>query len=306
MAVPDPPAPGRRAGPGGYPARHWGRPRRRASRAGRGVRLIPYFEIPRLVTILDLRLNVLWAAVVAGLALAWWRAVRIGVRRDHEAELLHEQVFWSMAGGFAGGHLVGVLLYPLPGATPSLSDVLAISGDFSAVGALAGALALGSCVAVLRRQPLLPLLDLGAEAGLAGWCLCRVGCALAHDHPSIPVSAGCPLALAPWPDGTARLDLGLVELLLLLPLLGCLHLHRDGEPRPIGATFALVLGYVACVRFVLDFLRAQPGFAAGTGGDARHAGLTVAQWAAVAVVGGAVVLLRCGPARGAREALQDR
>ena len=117
-----------------------------------------------------------------------------------------------------------------------------------------------------------------------GWGVARIGCFTVHDHPGVLTSF--PLAVR-FPDGP-RHDLGLYEAILLLSLGAALWvLHRRGALR--GALLPLLAVVYGIGRFFLDFLRARDVVYA----DARHLGLTFAQYTAVVLVAwGAAGLVR--------------
>ena len=125
----------------------------------------------------------------------------------------------------------------------------------------------------------------------------RLGCSIAHDHPGLHSDAWFAVR---YPDG-GRLDLGLVELLITVPLaLACFRLLRT--PRPWGFYAGVICTYYAPLRFLLDFLRERAGVNVGqallAGGDARYLGLTPAQWGCIPLLVLGVVLLRRAPAVG--------
>lgn len=184
--------------------------------------------------------------------------------------------------GLVAAHLVHLLAYH-PEELSNPWSLLRLSDGLSSMGGLLGgaaalALALrGPQAGLLRHSDALAL-------GLApGWAIGRVGCALVRDHPghrtTFPLAAG-------YPDGL-RHDLGTYEAALLLALTVLLvALRRRGALR--GRLLAvLALGY-GLGRFALDFLRATDL----PGSDPRLAGLTLAQWACLAIAVWAALALR--------------
>jgi phosphatidylglycerol:prolipoprotein diacylglycerol transferase len=85
------------------------------------------------------------------------------------------------------------------------------------------------------------------------WMFGRAGCAIAHDHPGIRSSHWLAVAFA----GGGRFDLGLLELLFLLPL-AALFLWLDRRPRPAGFFLGTFLAIYGAFRFCLDGLH-EPG-----------------------------------------------
>jgi phosphatidylglycerol:prolipoprotein diacylglycerol transferase len=248
---------------------------------------LPYWSLPTLVVDAPLwgtvRLTVfgvtaalgLWLGLVA--ADGWAR--RVGLPREA----------WSRArtlvviAGFVGAHLVAMLAYH-PGEVARAPWLLFdLTSGLSSTGGFVGGV-LGFFVATRRRGLCAPAMADALTAGLlVGFSIGRLGCTLVHDHPGIAVPPGTVLAVGPWPDGTFRYDLGLLE------LLGCsvlvLWARRRFDPRrdPPGRLTVVVAILYALGRFPLDFLR---------GVDLRHGGLTFAQWACIAMVLAAIVALR--------------
>ncbi|HEX7664391.1 MAG TPA: prolipoprotein diacylglyceryl transferase family protein, partial [Polyangiaceae bacterium] len=180
-------------------------------------------------------------------------------------------------------------------------DGLSSFGGF--IGAIVGALGWkyltfpkGSFVPVRHPQPLpiLPFDEVAMSAFPISFTLGRVGCALVHDHPGMLASPGAPFAVA-WPldenDGlhhvfgplhvvwgsTTRYDLGLVELLFLIPFTLAL-IATWNKKWPLGTYTAIVALVYSPVRFALDFLRVREG----DEGDIRYGALTFAQYSCIA------------------------
>ena len=109
---------------------------------------------------------------------------------------------------------------------------------------------------------------------------------MVHDHPGAQVDPQSLLAVGPWPDGTFRYDLGLVEFVLLLVVCAIVYgtQGRAGRHRLApGQLTALVVVAYACLRLPLDFLRAE---------DLRYGPLTPAQYACVAFLVVGLLALR--------------
>jgi phosphatidylglycerol:prolipoprotein diacylglycerol transferase len=85
------------------------------------------------------------------------------------------------------------------------------------------------------------------------WALGRAGCAVAHDHPGMASNSW----LAVQFPGGGRYDLGLLECLFMLPLMG-LFLWLDRRPRPAGFYLGLFLTVYGLFRIWLDSLH-EPG-----------------------------------------------
>jgi phosphatidylglycerol---prolipoprotein diacylglyceryl transferase len=129
----------------------------------------------------------------------------------------------------------------------------------------------------------LPYAEVASSIFPIAWLFGRLGCSIAHDHPGIQSD----LFLAVQYPGGGRLDLGLIELLITIPLaIVCVRLWR--KRRPLGTYSALACLYYAPLRFGLDFLRAREPVVQGEGAasaDARYLSLTPAQWASLALFG---------------------
>lgn len=116
-----------------------------------------------------------------------------------------------------------------------------------------------------------------------GWMIGRLGCFFIHDHPGRLTNSFLGINFT---SGT-RFDMGLLEILVLLPL-AILFLVLS-ETKKQTNWFALwLLWYYGLSRFLLDFLRA--GDVAGA--DPRFWSLTLAQWGGLVlmILGGLVFL----------------
>jgi phosphatidylglycerol:prolipoprotein diacylglycerol transferase len=113
-----------------------------------------------------------------------------------------------------------------------------------------------------------------------------MGCAVVHDHPGIRSDAWFAVAVGKaFPDGP-RLDMGLIDWVLLIVISALLYLLAR-KPRPQGTLMGvLAIGY-SVPRFFLDFLRARDlDFV-----DGRILGLTPAQWITPVLAAAGVYLL---------------
>jgi len=97
-----------------------------------------------------------------------------------------------------------------------------------------------------------------------------------------------------------RLDLGLIEMLLTIPLaLAFLWAWHRKPTRPLGFYTGWMCVAYAPVRFFLDFLRVgENDPLVGNGGDPRYAGLTPAQWACFGLLALGLYFLRTAHRRG--------
>jgi phosphatidylglycerol:prolipoprotein diacylglycerol transferase len=126
------------------------------------------------------------------------------------------------------------------------------------------------------------------------WVFGRMGCSTVHDHPGMLSDAWYAVK---WPMGfghgtVGRLDLGLIEMILTIPLaIAYAALWRRKPMRPNGLYIGLMCVAYAPVRFLLDFLRVDETEIAGSG-DRRYAGLTPAQWACFGLLALGLYFLR--------------
>jgi phosphatidylglycerol:prolipoprotein diacylglycerol transferase len=229
-------------------------------------------------------------------------AVRHARERNLDEKKMNEFIFWVVAAGFVGGHVLDAVFYH-PGRVARdplyllrLWDGLSSFGGF--IGALSGAIAWR----ISRAQPILPFCEVVNSAFPLAWVFGRAGCASVHDHPGRLSEAWFAVR---WPQGSGfvgRYDLGLYECLLTIPLaVAFAILWRRKTDRPLGFYTGIMCVAYAPVRFALDFLRENEGSI--TGGDPRYGGLTPAQWACLGLLALGLYFLRMaargGPGSGA-------
>lgn len=255
---------------------------------------IPYIELPELsllparwigdfpaqaVTLKPFGTLVAIAVYVGALL-----AVREGRRRGHPERELMAFVTWVVAGGFIGGHVLDAVFYYPEDVLADPLSLLRLWEGLSSFGGFCGALLGGLAFRVRRRASILPFTEVLASSFPAAWIFGRLGCTFAHDHPGVRSDAWFAVA---YPDG-GRLDLGLLELAITIPLAIYFFYCRSRGPRPLGFYTGVMCTYYAPLRFMLDFWRAGEDDAAGpfgVPGDARYSELTPAQWACVPLLG---------------------
>jgi phosphatidylglycerol:prolipoprotein diacylglycerol transferase len=236
--------------------------------------VIPWFELPSLslgpLTIQSF--GVLSAlGILAAVSLAGKGARELG--RDPQVI-----VDYSVAGVLAGivaGHLVHLFAYH----PEELSDpwrVLKIWEGLSSMGGLAGGIVAAVVWFRVKRIRFRDYADAFALGVPPGWGVARLGCFSVHDHPGVRTDF---FLAVRFPDGTLRHDLGFYEAIVLFAIGAVIWtLHRRGLLRDrLLAVLALLYGVA---RFFLDFLRATDVPYA----DARHYGLTFAQYTAFGLV----------------------
>jgi phosphatidylglycerol:prolipoprotein diacylglycerol transferase len=241
--------------------------------SGVPLAFIPWFELPHLslgpVTIQSF--GVLTAlGILCGVLLAQRAARRLG----KDPQPIVDFAVVGVLAGVVGGHLAHLFFYH----PEELADpwrVLMAWDGLSSMGGLLGAIVAAWLWFRARRMHVSDYGDPWALGLAPGWGIARIGCFTVHDHPG--VLTRFPLAVV-FPDGP-RHDLGLYEAILLLSIGALLWaLFRRGLLR--GRLLPLLAVLYGIGRFLLDFLRAQdvPYH------DARHLGLTFAQYVAVALV----------------------
>lgn len=240
--------------------------------------MIPYIEVSP-IDLGAIQLQPYGALFLLGAGMfalvAWLRARELQL----STEILFVGEVVVLASALFGAHLyAAALYYPWrlaadPMHVLQLTQGLAVHGAIL-FGALGGLLYLH-----LRRVPKLPYMEAFTFGALAYLVIGRVGCALVHDHPGTESTfVG---AVTGWPDGSTRHDLGLYELVILMPLTGAMVALRHRRAIP-GLLVAVPMLVYALARFGLDFLRVL---------DARYAGLTPGHYASLVLFTAGIVLL---------------
>ena len=269
--------------------------------------MVPYFQQPSSslgpITIAAFGV-IVSGAVLAGLEMGRRRFRNLGLDPARG-----EGIGWyAIVGGFLGAHIFSVLFYFPEKVVANPLLLLKLWEDISSFGSILGGLLAiwlyfrikaPDVSAEMRRV----YLDVVAFTFPFSLAIGRIACSFAHDHPgtitnfplaislespaarqyisSIYRNAGRAAELPPA-DVMARMgfhDLGWYEFLYLaavvVPAVLLMNHRRRGD-QPAGRFAALFILLYMPVRFSLDFLRV---------GDARYAGLTPAQWTALALLG---------------------
>lgn len=249
--------------------------------------VIPWFELPSLslgrITIQSF--GVLSALGILAAAMLASRGAR---QLGRDPQVILDFAVVGVLSGVVAGHLVHLLFYH-PEELESPWSLLTVWEGLSSMGGLLGGVVAAVVWFRVKRIRFGDYADAFALGTAPGWGIARLGCFTVHDHPGVRTDF---FLAVRFPDGP-RHDLGLYEAILLLSVGGVIWaLHRRGTLR--GRLLALLAVVYGLGRFLLDFLRARDVEYA----DARHLGLTFAQYAAVALfVWGAVRLARRSPAR---------
>ncbi len=239
--------------------------------------VIPWFELPSL-SLGPVTLQSFGVLSALGILAAVNLAARGAKQLGENPQVIVDFAVAGVLSGVVLGHLVHLFAYH-PEELHEPLRILKFWEGLSSMGGLAGGVIAAIVWFRVKRIRFRDYADAFALSVAPGWGIARIGCFTVHDHPG--VHTAFPLAVR-FADGP-RHDLGLYEAILLLSLGAVLWaFHRRGilRGRLLGV-LALVYGVA---RFFLDFLRASdvpyP--------DARHLGLTFAQYTSFALVAYAI------------------
>ena len=186
----------------------------------------------------------------------------------------------SSIAGLVGAKLLWTIEHL--GEEPAL-DLLTSRGGLSWFGGLVGGVGVGLAIVLVRRWPVIPLLAAAAPAVAVGQALGRVGCFLVGDDYGLPTSL--PWGVA-FPRGLPPTTVPvhptqLYEAVFLGALAWLLvRWRRQGlADRALVARYCLLAG---AFRFLLELVRVNVPVVGG---------LTVAQYASLALVAAGVALL---------------
>jgi len=205
-------------------------------------------------------------------------------QRGLDAKKMNEFIFWVVAAGFVGGHVLDAIFYhPQRVARDPLYLVMLWDG-LSSYGGFIGAILGLVAYKYVKREKVLPYAEVVVATFPIAWIFGRAGCTVVHDHPGRLSDAWFAVRY-PMGDGwVGRYDLGFVEFALTIPLAIIVSVLWARGPKPPGYFIGIVCASYAPVRFVLDFLREEEGTGM-LGGDPRYGGLTPAQWACFGLLG---------------------
>lgn len=247
--------------------------------------LIPYKVFPTY-TLLEnipvfgeLKLQPFGPLVATGVILGWRQCLKYAKEKDIDEVLFRDYMFWVLVSAFVISHWVSVVAYFPEQIADDPWVLLKVWNGLSSVGGFFGAF-IGMMVYLkMKKQPIMVFADASIFGLMLGWCFGRAGCSVVHDHPGRIVEESNLLAVGPWPDGTWRYDLGMLELVFIVTLASTIYFVIDWRSKRPGWLVGLVATVYAPYRFLLDFARADEA-ALGVIGtpDARYIGLTPAQW----------------------------
>jgi phosphatidylglycerol:prolipoprotein diacylglycerol transferase len=262
---------------------------------------IPYVQIPDLTLVpahafgafpaVPIALKPFGTLVALGLYFGSRAAIHAARKRGLSERALVSFLTWVVLSSFFFGHVLDTLSYYPREALRDPWSLLRLWEGLSSFGGFTGSILGGLAWRFWHRTPVLPYADVVTSCFPVSWTFGRLGCSIAHDHPGVHSDLWFAVR---YPDG-GRLDLGLLELAITVPLmLAFLWLMR--RPRPWGFYAGAMCAYYAPLRFGLDFLRERAGAVIGgyqAGGDARYFALTPAQWGCVPLfVLGVALLVR--------------
>jgi phosphatidylglycerol---prolipoprotein diacylglyceryl transferase len=265
--------------------------------------LIPYIQLPEIPLSFLEHIPILGKSLGTASIKPFGTLVALGVyigsvvatRRAQERQLdekkMSEFLFWIVAAGFIGGHMLDAIFYHPHRIAVDPLYVLKLWDGLSSFGGFVGA-GLGALAwRVRRNEKTLPYIEVVASAFPLAWVFGRAGCASVHDHPGRLSDAWFAVRYPPDNGIVGRFDLGLYECLLVIPLaIVFAILWRRKVFRPSGFYMGVMCTAYAPVRFCLDFLREREGMVLG--GDPRYAGLTPAQWACFGLLAIGLYFLR--------------
>jgi phosphatidylglycerol---prolipoprotein diacylglyceryl transferase len=235
--------------------------------------LIPWFELPSL-TLGRITIQSFGVLSALGILLAAALSQRAARQLGKEPQVLLDFAVVGVLAGVVVGHLVHLFFYH-PEELEEPWRIFMFWEGLSSMGGLLGGVLAAIVWFRVKGIPFRDYADAFALGMAPGWGVARLGCFTVHDHPGVHTDF---FLAVRFPSGP-RHDLGLYEAILLLSLGAVLwDLHRRGLLRDrLLPLLAVVYGLG---RFLLDFLRARDVAYA----DARHLGLTFAQYTAVVLV----------------------
>jgi phosphatidylglycerol:prolipoprotein diacylglycerol transferase len=269
--------------------------------------LIPYVQVPDL-TLLPARLiggfppapvalKPFGTLVALGLYAGTMSALWVTRRRGVSERAMVSFLTWIVISSFFFAHVLDTLSYYPAEVLRDPWSLLRLWEGLSSFGGFTGCVLGGVAWRLWHKTPILAYSDIVASCFPVSWTFGRLGCSIAHDHPGIHSDAWFAVR---YPDG-GRLDLGLLELLITVPLM-LVFFRLLRKPRPWGFYAGVMCIYYAPLRFLMDFLRERTGVNVGSallaGGDARYFALTPAQWGCLPLLALGVVLLVRAPRAG--------
>jgi phosphatidylglycerol:prolipoprotein diacylglycerol transferase len=269
--------------------------------------LIPYVQIPDLTLVPAhllggfptgrIALKPFGTLVALGLFTGSSAALKAARRRGVSDKALVSFLTWIVVSSFFFGHVLDSLAYYPREVMKDPWSLLRLWEGLSSFGGFTGAVIGGFAWRLWHKTPILAYTDLVMSCFPLSWTFGRLGCSIAHDHPGIHSDAWYAVQ---YPGG-GRIDLGLLELAITIPLMLVFFYWQGRGPRPWGFYAGALCTYYAPLRFLLDFLRERVGVPIGgytAGGDPRYLSLTPAQWACIPLLLVGIILLVRAPKQG--------
>lgn len=234
--------------------------------------MLPYPEIdPVALAIGPIKIHWYGLTYLAGLAFAWWLAVRRTSRPDAVVarNQVDDLIFYAALGIVVGGRLGYVLFYGWDKLVGDPAWLLRVwEGGMSFHGGLLGVIAAMFLFARGRDIPFSGLLDFIAPLAPIGLALGRLGNFIGQELWGRPADVPWAMVFPRDPLQLARHPSQLYQFALEGLLLFIIVLWYSSRPRPRLAVAGMFsLGY-GCLRFFVEFFR-EPD---------QHIGLTALGW----------------------------
>jgi len=255
--------------------------------------ILPYINVPNIHIAGPVQITSFGLLVAAGVLFGSWMGRRYAERHDMDEEVMRYLSIRIIIWGFIACHVFNTVFYEWDRFQEEPLLMLKVwDGISSWGGVIGGALALYIYTGI-RKLDRLRWGDWAAYAAMAAWVPGRLACAVAHDHLGYPTTFGLgvdfPPHKYPFDKMSATVvrahDLGLYELMYLVPLLLVVLVLARWRGRKPGFLLGFVAVAYSIPRFFLDFLRR-------TESDPRYLGLTFAQFSCILALLLGIRLLR--------------
>jgi phosphatidylglycerol---prolipoprotein diacylglyceryl transferase len=225
--------------------------------------------------------------VALGVYLGTNQALKRAKERGYDMRAFGDYLLWAVGTGFVLSHVLDALTYHPETVLRDPLYLIKIWDGLSSYGGFIGAVVGSLAFKWYRGQKnVLGFIDVTVSGMPLAWVFGRTGCSVVHDHPGILSNAWYAVQYPVRGGGyVGRLDLGLIEMVLTIPLaITVWVLWRRRPKRPDGYYTAVIGILYSPIRFGLDFLRIGPKDTV-LGADQRYLGLTPAQYASFLLFG---------------------
>lgn len=239
--------------------------------------MIPWFQY-NVVYIGPIPIQVWGFFVACGIGLSLFLLYRRAKGAGYVPEKIIDQAMAMVIVGLVCARLFHIIFYnPTYYLAEPWRIVQIWHGGMSSYGGFFGAL-LGFLWYArrhsIKKRAQMRIADMMSFTAIFGWIVARIGCFMIHDH----IGKQCNCFLSIQTEDGARLEMALLEIIVLLPLaLAFIFLRK--KKLPDGMITSILFLYYGIIRFTLDFFRATDI----AGADARYAGLTPAQYFSMVV-----------------------